>query len=172
MPIHFDTTISIPGLAPPVFIIASFFTFPTPDTEITGRFTAADTSVCPPRICMWNFSHVASASRMISFKRASSLSSGKRIVSITPTGSAPLLARSFAVVMTARLPISFPVPVIGSVDITNTSSASSVSAAQSSPTPAPRSTSSRLLCSCLNTERFNTLSGIFPVFMFSLLSLF
>ena len=96
---------------------------------------------------------------------ASSTDSGKSTVRSMPTGSAPALARSLAVTCTASSPISLAVPVMGSVDSTNTSSSASFITAQSSPTPAPTSTSGRFVRICLNTDRFSTLSGIFPIFI-------
>jgi hypothetical protein len=115
--------------------------------------------------CTPAFAHAASTCCIISLRSGSSISGGSKTVSRTPTGSAPALARSFAVIWIASVPISCAVPVIGSVDITSVSSSASLTAAQSSPTPAPKTTSGLLVCICLNTERLSTFSGTFPIFI-------
>ena len=164
-PIHFVTRISIPGSAPAVEINLPFFAFPTPHTEITGWFTTRVTSVCPPMTWTLAFSQAASTCFIIRQRSCSQTDVGKSMVRSTPTGSAPALARSFIVIWIASVPISFAVPVIGSVDITRISSGSSCIAAQSSPTPAPKSTSGLFVWICLNTDRFSTFSGTFPTFI-------
>ncbi len=142
MPAHFVIIISIPGRAPAVEISFPFFALPTPTTEISGWHTAFVTSVCPPIICTCTFAQAASACAIMCRIFCSLTRSGSRTVSIMPTGSAPALARSLTVICTASSPISCTVPVIGSVDITSISSSATVTAAQSSPTEAPKSTSS------------------------------
>ena len=165
MPAHLVSTISIPGKAPAVEIRLPSFAFPIPVTVITGWFTAFVTSVWPPAIWTLAFSQASSACCIISLISGSVISGGSRTDSKTPKGSAPAEARSFRFTKIASSPISFTVPVMGSVESTKTSSSLSFIAAQSSPTPAPRIISSRFVCICLKTERFNTLSGNFPVFM-------
>ncbi len=102
---------------------------------------------------------------MISRSSGSSADSGSSTVSSTPIGSAPALARSFTVTWIASDPTSRVVPVIGSVESTSVSSAAILSAAQSSPTPAPSTTSGLPPRICRMTERFRTLSGTFPTFI-------
>ena len=142
MPIHLVTITSSPTRAPPVVIKRSFFALPTPVTEMTGWLTTAVTSVCPPITCICSFSQAHSTSCISLRIRGSSAEGGSKTVRRTPTGSAPALARSLAVICSASVPISFSVPVMGSVESTNTSSGASCMTAQSSPTPAPTSTSS------------------------------
>ena len=116
-------------------------------------------------ICTFAACAASSACPIIARSFASESFSGKRKVSITPIGSAPALARSLSVIWIARCPISFAVPVIGSVDKTNISSSCSATAAQSSPTEAPNSTSGRSVRICFNTDLFNTASGTLPTFI-------
>ena len=89
---------------------------------------------------------------------------GGRITHVRiPTGSAPLEARSLAVICTASVPIPLDAPVIGSVEKTSTSSSAVSMAEQSSPTPGCSNTSGRRCLICLNTALFSTFSGTFPI---------
>ena len=143
-PAHFVMTSSSPGCIPPVERRSPRATFPTPVTVMTGRFTASDTSVCPPKISICNSSHACSNSLIIRLRSCSSVSGGKIMLLKIPIGSAPAVARSFAVICTAYTPICLSAPVIGSVESTNTSPCSGATAAQSSPTPGCSKTSCRL----------------------------
>ena len=164
-PIHLLTTMSSPGLAPEVVISCPFFTLPTPVTVIMACRTARVISVCPPIIWTSCLAHSSETPCIISLISSSVVSGGNNTESRTPTGSAPDDAISFRVTQTDSLPISFVVPVMGSVDRTKISSSSSFSIAQSSPTAAPTSTSSLTASTSFRIDRFNILSLTLPIFI-------
>ena len=164
-PIHLVITISCPGFTDEVTNTSSFLIVPTPVTEINGCFTTSVISVCPPITSIFNWLQADSTPRIISFNSSSLVSGVRSMVSIIPIGSAPEAAKSFAVMCTLWLPISFTVPVIGSVEKTKTSPSFGSKTAQSCPTAGPTNISSLLCFTSFKTERINIGSGNFPIFI-------